>query len=140
MQKGAGVIELSSDDEIPPDILQVIPHGAIDFTIGSTSQSSIMHLPPLGSSKSKGKAHANGSSHFEATANGTKKSTVASKKSADMKSQSTQVVAAGCIFFVCISISILAPNVGLKPRHDNQYYVGVLVTLWHYWPAAYFPS
>lgn len=106
------VIELSSDDEIPPDILQVIPHGPMDFTLGSTSQSAIKHLPHLGSTKSKGKAHANGSSHFEVTPNGTKKSAIGSKKSASMKSASTQVAAVGCIFYVSSSIVILAPNIG----------------------------
>lgn len=75
MQKDAAVIDLSSDDEIPPDILQVIPHGPMDFTVGSTSAAG-KQLPHLGTSKSKGKALANGSS----------------KKSAAAKSKASQVL------------------------------------------------
>jgi len=63
-----GVIDLSSDDEIPPDILQVIPHGPMDFTVGSTSATAMKHLPNLGMNKAKGKALANGSSKKSATA------------------------------------------------------------------------
>lgn len=107
------VIELSSDDEIPPDILQIIPQGPMDFTLASTSQSAMMRLPHLGSSKSKGKAHANGSSHFEVTTNGPKKSAIGSKKSGSMKSPSTQVLALDCIFYISSNVFILAPNVGL---------------------------
>jgi len=69
VQKDAanGVIDLSSDDEIPPDILQVIPHGPMDFTLGSTS-TAMKQLPHLGTNKAKGKALANGSSKKSATA------------------------------------------------------------------------
>lgn len=82
------IIQLSSDDEIPPD-LHVIPHGPIDFTMGSTSQSPLPQLPPSGSSKGKGKAHANGSFVPGASTKGGK----GSKKSASTRSPSTKVLA-----------------------------------------------
>ena len=89
-----GVINLSSDDDDDEfaGILRVasaVPHGSMDFRVGpgSTSQSVAMALPRLGSCKSKGKALANGSSHLEATSNGTMKSAIG----ATLKSQFPQV-------------------------------------------------
>jgi hypothetical protein len=92
-----GVINLSSDDDDEfAGILRVasaVPHGSMDFRVGpgSTSQSVAMALPRLGSCKSKGKALANGSSHLEATSNGTMKSAIGAKKFATLKSQFPQV-------------------------------------------------
>lgn len=88
VQKDANgrVILLSSDDEeeeLPCDILRVA-YGPMDFSIGSTSESGIAELPRLRSRKSKDNAHANGSSHVEATTN-------SRKNSASVKSRSTKV-------------------------------------------------
>ncbi|KAG0566496.1 hypothetical protein KC19_7G068200 [Ceratodon purpureus] len=79
------VILLSSDDEeeLPRDILRVA-NGPMDFLVGSTSEPGIMaELPRLRSHKSKGKAHANGSSPAEAPKS-------SRKKFAGVKSRSTK--------------------------------------------------
>ena len=85
------VILLSSSDEeedLPRDILRVM-NGPIDFSIGSTSESGMGELPRSRILKSDEKAHANGSSHFKSTTNGSKKnaSVKSQPKNASVKSQ-----------------------------------------------------
>ncbi|KAG0558779.1 hypothetical protein KC19_10G053800 [Ceratodon purpureus] len=74
------VIDVSSDEDDMSGILRVasaVPPGPQDFRVdpGSPSQSSAMTVP-----KSKGKAHASGSTHLEFPQNGSKKSAIGAKK------------------------------------------------------------
>uniref|UniRef100_A0A7I4B1E4 DNA-directed RNA polymerase subunit n=1 Tax=Physcomitrium patens TaxID=3218 RepID=A0A7I4B1E4_PHYPA len=63
------MVSISSvEEDFTRDILQVVPHGPVDFRIDSTStQCTVAHLPLLGSNKSTGKGQGNRSAHIEAT-------------------------------------------------------------------------
>ncbi|KAG0604132.1 hypothetical protein M758_10G148000 [Ceratodon purpureus] len=79
------VIDVSSDDDDMSGILRVasaVPPGPLDFIVdpGSPSQSSAMTVPRLESCKSKGKAHASGSTHLEVPQNGSKKPAIGAGK------------------------------------------------------------